>query len=281
MGWFDMLQQKGVPFESVQARSINKVLFRKFRQWSDTASRELAYERGLPPDALKAAGWWARLVTPLLVALGLTKLTSGRYLFDTLVPETMRFRNVNRQALAPTATIGIIAGASPSIEPPAGNVFVQKTLSGSFVVRNPQLERVLTERYPGRATNTTWLDILVNDGSVQQFDWMSDEDKKLFRTAYELNQRELVQQAADRQPSISQAQSLNLFFVPGTSGKISAAYLNEVHMMAWKLGVKSCYYVRSEPAIKAAQVDGVKTGAKSSTAALVDSLEREACSVCQ
>lgn len=239
MGWFDYLQQRGIPFESVEARVHNKMRFKEFGLWSDNASIKLAKERGAAPDG-------------------------GIY------------RNVNRQAIAPTATIGIIAGASPSIEPPAGNVYRQETLSGKYIVRNSSLEKLLASKYPAYNNEQTWQSITESSGSVQHLDWMEDDDRKTFKTAYELNQRELVQQAADRQSNISQSQSLNLFFAPGSSGTLSASYLHDVHFMAWELGVKSLYYCRSESVIKAAN-----TSSQAKIQQIMDRISTEECTVCQ
>lgn len=239
MGWFDYLQQRGIPFESVEARVHNKLRFREFGQWSDQASLRLAMERGPAPDGGP-------------------------------------FRNVNRQAIAPTATIGIIAGSSPSIEPPAGNVYRQETLSGKYIVRNPALQTLLLTKYPSYNNEKTWQSVTESNGSVQHLEWMSEDDRKVFKTAYEINQREIVQQAADRQPNISQSQSLNLFFAPGSSGTLSAAYLNDVHFMAWELGVKSLYYCRSESVLKAAN-----TSSQAKVQQIMDTIAGQECTVCQ
>ena len=276
MGWFDYLQQRGIPFESIEARAHNNMRFKEFGTFSDKASRRLAVERGPAPDTLAAAPWYVRLAMTVVMALGLNKSFLGSWLVNKLMPSALCFRNVNRQALAPTATIGIIAGASPAIEPPAGNVFTQKTLSGSFLVRNPALDRLVKTKYAKFNTYDNWSSITENGGSVQHLDWMDDDDKKLFKTAYELNQREIVQQAADRQRWISQAQSLNLFFAPGSSAKISAAYLHDVHWLAWETGVKSLYYVRSESVLKVASVES-----KAKVARVVDSMSAQECAVCQ
>lgn len=239
MGWFDYLQQRCIPFESIEARAHNRMRFKEFGLWSDNASLQLAKERGAAPDG-------------------------GPY------------RNVNRQAIAPTATIGIIAGASPSIEPPAGNVYRQETLSGKYIVRNPALEALLTAKYASHNNEHTWQSVTETGGSVQHLDWMEEDDRKAFKTAYEINQREIVQQAADRQPYISQSQSLNLFFAPGSSGTLSASYLHEVHFMAWELGVKSLYYCRSESVIKAAN-----TSAHAKVQQIMDTIAEQECTVCQ
>ena len=239
MGWFDYLQQRCIPFESIEARAHNRMRFKEFGLWSDNASLQLAKERGAAPDG-------------------------GPY------------RNVNRQAIAPTATIGIIAGASPSIEPPAGNVYRQETLSGKYIVRNPALEALLAAKYASHNNEHTWQSVTETGGSVQHLDWMEEDDRKAFKTAYEINQREIVQQAADRQPYISQSQSLNLFFAPGSSGTLSASYLHEVHFMAWELGVKSLYYCRSESVIKAAN-----TSAHAKVQQIMDTIAEQECTVCQ
>ncbi len=277
MGWFDYLQQRGIPFESIEARSHNKMRFKEFGTLSDAASRRLAEERGPAPDALRASGRLRGSLAALLVFLGINAWKPGKWLLRQIVPTEFMFRNVNRQALAPTATIGIIAGSSPVIEPYTGNVFNQKTLSGTFQVRNPQLVALLRNKYPQYDNYETWTTITDMEGSVQQFEWMSPEDRKLFKTAPELNQRELIQQAADRQKWISQAQSLNVFFAPGSAGTISAAYLHDVHWMAWELGVKSLYYVRSESVLRAASIEG--NGRTASR--IIDTISTETCTVCQ
>lgn len=282
MGWFDYLQQRGIPAETILARSHNKMRFKEFGDLSDRASRRLAVERGPAPDCVKASGGLAPVLVPLIVALGLNKTFIGQWAIQQVMKAEFLFRNVNRQALAPTATIGIIAGSSPSVEPSAGNVFNQKTLSGTFMVKNAALEALLARKYEKHDTQDTWTSILENGGSVQHLDWLDDDDKKVFKTAYELNQRELIQQAADRQKWISQAQSLNVFFAPGSTGQVSASYLNDVHTMAWELGLKSLYYCRSESVLRAASVDSKSgTDAKSKIQKVMDAVAYETCSVCQ
>jgi ribonucleoside-diphosphate reductase alpha chain len=282
MGWFDYLQQRGIPAETILARSHNKTIFKEFGELSDEASRQLALERGPAPDALRASGLFARLAVTLVVALGLNKTAMGRWFIQKVVPKEYLFRNVNRQALAPTATIGIIAGASPSIEPMAGNVFNQKTLSGTFMVQNGALAHLMATKYSYKDNQDTWLSIMENGGSVQHFDWMEEEDKKVFKTAYELNQRELIQQAADRQKWISQAQSLNVFFAPNAEGKISASYLHDVHLLAWKKGVKSLYYCRSESVLRASTVDAKSdVSDRAKIQRVMDAVTYEICAVCQ
>lgn len=230
MGYHGYLMSKGIPFESLTARFENKKIFKAIHVAANKASIKLGNIRGLPED--------------------------GGYR-----------RNSYLTSLQPTAsTASICGGASPSIEPIAGNAFVQKTLSGSFLVKNRFLEAVLEKK--GINNEETWKRIISDKGSVVNIEQLNEEEKAVFRTAYEMNMREVVQQAADRQPFIEQAQSLNLFFASPISGK----YLDEVHKMAWKQGVKSLYYVRSSAPIQAANVEGESVKRDVST---------EECAVCQ
>jgi ribonucleoside-diphosphate reductase alpha chain len=230
MGYHGYLMSKNVPFESLQARLINKEIYKQIHESAVAASIRLGQERGLPLD-------------------GGTR------------------RNSYITSVQPTASTAFLCGgATPAVEPMAGNAFLQKTLSGSFLVKNKHLERLLATK--NADTTEVWKTIIAAKGSVQHLDILSDDEKKVFRTAYEMNMREIVQQAADRQPYIEQAQSLNLFFETPISGK----YLDETHRMAWKLGVKSLYYVRSSAPIQADSID-IKV-AKRDVAA-------EECAVCQ
>lgn len=230
MGYHGWLMKQGLPFESISARLFNKSVFRRIHEAADRASRKLADVRGVPLDG------------------------GDR-------------RNSYLTSLQPTAsTAYICGGASPSIEPIAGNAFVQKTLSGSFLVKNAYLEKVLIAK--GCNTEDIWKRIIAAKGSVQHLEELTDDEKKIFRTGYELNMREVVQQAADRQPFIEQAQSLNLFFEAPISGK----YLNDVHTLAWKSGVKSLYYVRSSAPIQATSIEGV---------VVKRDVANEECAVCQ
>jgi ribonucleoside-diphosphate reductase alpha chain len=207
MGFHSFLQQKRVPFAGVIAKVWNKRIFRHIKVQCDAASRKLAEERGACADAA-----------------------------DYGIME----RFSNKIAIAPTASISVIAGnASPGIEPIAANVFVQKTLSGSFVVRNRDLQKLLAEK--GRDDEDTWTTITVNKGSVQHLDCLDEHEKAVFRTAYELDQRWVIEHAADRTPFICQSQSVNIF-VPADVHKRD---LHQMHFMAWKKGVKSLYYCRS------------------------------------
>jgi ribonucleoside-diphosphate reductase alpha chain len=230
MGYHGYLMSKGVPFESLQARLINKEIYKQIQEGAVAASERLGRERGLPLD-------------------GGTR------------------RNSYLTSVQPTASTAFLCGeATPAVEPMAGNAYLQKTLSGSFLVKNKYLERVLDAK--GMNTTEVWKHVIAAKGSVQHMDLLTDDEKRVFRTAYEINMREVVQQAADRQPYIEQAQSLNLFFETPISGK----YLEEVHRMAWKLGVKSLYYVRSSAAIHADAIDMKVTKRDVAT---------EECAVCQ
>ena len=207
MGFHSFLQAQGVPFESVVAKVWNKRMFKQVRAAADAASRTLAEERGACPDAA-----------------------------DYGVME----RFSNKMAIAPTASISIIAGStSPGIEPIAANVFLQKTLSGSFTVRNRHLQKLLAEK--GMDREEVWSSITLNKGSVQHLAFLSQQEKAVYRTAFELDQRWVVEHAADRTPFVCQSQSVNLFL----PANVHKRDLHQIHMMAWKRGLKSLYYCRS------------------------------------
>lgn len=207
MGFHSFLQLKNIPFESVMAKVWNKKLFEHVRKQADEASKKLAEERGPCPDAAD-------------------------------VGAMERFSN--KMAIAPTASISIIANnSSPGIEPYAANSFVQKTLSGSFTVRNKHLTKLLEEK--GYNNEKIWRSIASNEGSVQHLDFLTQDEKDVYKTAQEMDQRWVVEHAADRTPYICQAQSVNLF-VPAN---ISKRELHNLHYHAWKKGCKSLYYCRS------------------------------------
>jgi ribonucleoside-diphosphate reductase alpha chain len=207
MGFHSFLQMQGVPLESVMAKVWNKRIFKHLREAADSASQTLAAERGACPDAQD---------------FGFNERFS------------------NKLAIAPTASISIICGgASPGIEPMVANAFTHKTLSGSFAVRNKYLEQLLEAK--GRNDAETWSSITVAEGSVQHLDCLSEAEKEVFRTAFELDQRWLIDLAADRAPYVCQAQSLNLFL----PANVHKRDLHQIHLMAWKRGVKSLYYLRS------------------------------------
>ena len=207
MGLHSFLQSKNVPIESVMSKVWNKQIFEHIDLEVNRASKILAKERGPCPDAEDCG---------------------------------MEERFSYKTAIAPTASISIIAGnSSPGIEPYAANSFTQKTLTGSFTVRNKHLERLLESK--DFNSEQVWSSISTHEGSVQHLAFLTQEEKDVFKTAYEIDQRWLVDLASDRTPFISQAQSLNLFLV----GNVSKQYLHDVHFASWKKGVKSLYYCRS------------------------------------
>ena len=207
MGFQSFLQMRNIPIESVVALSWNKKIFKKIREEADLSSKILAKERGACPDAA-----------------------------DFGIEE----RFSNKLAVAPTASISIICGgASPGIEPSAGNSFVQKTLSGSFNVRNRHLKKLLAEK--NKDTDEIWSSITTNKGSVQHLDFLSKHEKDVFKSAFEIDQRWLIDLAAERTPYICQSQSLNVFIAADVHKKD----LHQIHFQAWKKGIKSMYYLRS------------------------------------
>ena len=214
MGFHSFLQSQNVPFESALAKSWNMRVFKHLRREADKASRVLAEERGPCPDAA-----------------------------DQGVME----RFSHKLAIAPTASISIICGGtSAGIEPIPANIYTHKTLSGSFAVKNPYLEKVLDEK--GMNTDAVWSSILENEGSVSHLDILTNDEKDVFKTAFEIDQRWIIDLAADRTPDICQSQSLNLF-LPGDVEKWD---LHMLHWSAWERGVKSLYYLRSKSVQRAA-----------------------------
>ena len=225
MGFHSFLQTKMIPMESVMAKVWNKRIFEHIRTQANEASVELAEERGPCMDAADAG---------------------------------VMERFSNKMAIAPTASISIIAGnSSPGVEPYAANSFTQKTLTGSFTVRNKNLKKLLAEK--GKDDDDTWSSISTNEGSVQQLDFLSQEEKDVFKTAPEIDQRWIIEHAADRAELICQAQSINIFM----PGDVHKRELHRVHMDAWKKGVKSLYYCRSTSIQRAEKVSHITTNQKS------------------
>ncbi len=207
MGFHSFLQDNSIPWESVMAKVWNTRMFRHIRAEADKASKTLAAERGACPDAAEYG---------------------------------IEERFSHKIAIAPTASISIIAGnASPGIEPISANVFLQKTLSGSFSVRNRALKKVLAVH--GQDNEETWSSITINKGSVQHLDFLGPHEKDVFKTAFELDQRWIIEHAADRAPFVCQSQSINLFL----PANVHKRDLHQIHYQAWKKGVKSLYYCRS------------------------------------
>src|SRR5688572_19636944 len=208
MGFHSFLQSKMIPMEGVMAKVWNRRMFQHIKQQADAASVKLAQERGACPDAA-----------------------------DYGIMERLS----NKMAIAPTASISIICGGtSPGIEPNAANAYTHKTLSGSFPVKNPYLMKILEER--GQNTDDVWSSIFTNEGSVQHLEFLTADEKDVFKTAFEIDQRWLIEHAGDRTPYVCQAQSLNVFL----PGNVHKSDLHRVHWEAWKKGVKSLYYCRSK-----------------------------------
>ncbi|UUL82055.1 ribonucleoside-diphosphate reductase subunit alpha [Sphingomonas qomolangmaensis] len=208
MGFHSFLQARCLPFEGAMAKSWNLRIFRHVSTQVNEASMQLAIERGPCPDAA-----------------------------DMGVME----RFSCKMAIAPTASISIICGGtSACIEPIPGNIYTHKTLSGSFVVRNPHLEKLLSTK--SKNSDAIWNSILEKGGSVQHLDFLNQDEKDAFKTSFEIDQRWLLELAGDRTPYIDQAQSLNLF-IPADVEKWDLLML---HFRAWELGIKSLYYLRSK-----------------------------------
>ncbi|WP_443026229.1 ribonucleoside-diphosphate reductase subunit alpha [Sphingomonas sp. CCH10-B3] len=220
MGFHSFLQARGLPFEGAMAKQYNLRIFKHIRAQVDEASMQLAVERGPCPDAA-----------------------------DQGVME----RFSCKMAIAPTASISIICGGtSACIEPIPANIYTHKTLSGSFSIRNPYLEKLLIEK--AKNSEGVWSSILENGGSVQHLDFLSQEEKDCYKTSFEIDQRWLIELAADRTPYIDQSQSLNLF-IPADVEKWDLLML---HFRAWELGVKSLYYLRSKSIQRAGFAGGVE-----------------------
>jgi len=220
MGFHSFLQARGLPFEGAMAKSWNLRIFKHINEKVNEASMQLAVERGPCPDAA-----------------------------DMGVME----RFSCKMAIAPTASISIICGGtSACIEPIPANIYTHKTLSGSFVVKNPYLEKILRDK--AKDSTNVWNSILERGGSVQHLDFLSQEEKDTFKTSFEIDQRWLLELAADRTPYIDQAQSLNLF-IPADVEKWDLLML---HYRAWELGIKSLYYLRSKSVQRAGFAGGVE-----------------------
>ena len=217
MGFHSFLQKNSIPLESVMSKSWNNKIFKHIQKGVDDASKKLAEERGACPDAKE-------------------------YGFNE--------RFSNKTAIAPTASISIICGgASPGVEPVAANSYTHKTLSGSYNVRNRYLKKVL-EKYE-KNNDEVWSTITTNQGSVEHLDFLTQNEKDVFKTAFELDQRWIVELGADRTPYISQAQSINIFLPADVHKKD----LHQIHFQAWKKGLKSLYYCRSKSIQRAENIN--------------------------
>ena len=241
MGFHSFLQSMNVSMESAMAKVWNEKMFKHIRRGADAASVKLAHERGACEDA-KDAGMMARFS--------------------------------HKMAVAPTASISIICGGtSAGIEPIPANVYTHKTLSGSFTVKNRQLEKLLEQK--GQNTDAIWTSILEHEGSVQHLDCLDEHEKDVFKTAFELDQRWIIEHAADRTPYICQAQSLNLF-LPGDIPKWD---LHMLHWKAWEKGLKSLYYCRSKSVQRAAFAGS--DGREADTGMEMPEADYEECLACQ
>lgn len=225
LGFHAFLQKNNVAFEGVMAKVLNNQIFKNIRSKLDEANLQLGTERGEAPDAVGTGQRFSHLM-----------------------------------AVAPNASSSIIMGnTSPSIEPYRANAYRQDTLSGSFLNKNRWLDKVISKHLQqgddnasisGDEYNDIWSSIIANDGSVQHLKWMDENTKDVFKTSMEIDQRWVIEHAADRQVYIDQAQSLNVFFRPDSHIK----YIHAIHFLAWKKGVKTMYYCRSEKLAKADKV---------------------------
>ena len=205
LGWHSLLQSQMIPFESMEAKILNNTIWKTIRQKADKASGELATLFG-EPEVLKGYGR----------------------------------RNTTTLAVAPTTSSSFILGqVSPSIEPLNSNYYVKDLAKGKFSYKNPYLKKLLKEK--NQNTDEIWKSILINSGSVQHLDFLSENEKDTFKTFEETSQREIIIQAASRQKHIDQGQSLNLMIPAGTPPKL----VNELIIFAWEQGIKSLYYQRS------------------------------------
>ena len=236
MGFHAYLQRQHIPFESVLAKGANNRMFNRIKSEAVRATKQLAQERGECPDG-----------------------------------QGFGVRNAHLLAVAPNASSSIICGnTSPSIEPYRANAFTEKTKSGSSLLKNEYLEDCL--RDIDMDTDDVWKSIITNNGSVQHLDFLDEYTKDVFKTAVEIDQKWVIEFAADRQKEICQSQSLNVFF----PANVSKQELHAIHMMAWKQGVKTLYYLRSE-AIKRAETVSDEALRKY----IFDSIDENACLACE
>jgi len=246
MGFHSFLQKNSIPLESVMSKVWNNKIFKHIQTEVDQASKQLAEERGSCPDA-------------------------EEYGFKE--------RFSNKTAIAPTASISIICGgASPGVEPIAANSYTHKTLSGSYNVRNKYLQKILEEHK--KNDDKTWSSITTNQGSVMHLDFLSDHEKDVFKTAFELNQEWIIELGAERTPYISQAQSINIFLPADVHKK----KLHQIHFQAWKKGLKSLYYCRSKSIQRAENVNNglsINTIENASSQNQDQDQDNEECLVCQ
>ena len=236
MGFHAYLQRHNIPFESAMAKGRNLQMFSRIKSEATRATQQLAEERGECPDG---------------VGFGV--------------------RNAHLLAIAPNASSSIICGnTSPSIEPYRANAFTQKTKSGTSLLKNEYLEAILQDLEMDN--EEVWKSIITNNGSVQHLDFLDEWTKEVFKTAVEIDQRWVIEMAADRQEQICQSQSLNIFF----PANVSKQELHAIHMMAWKRGVKTLYYLRSEAYKRAEKVSDEVLRQR-----IFESIDDEGCLACE
>jgi len=242
MGLHSFLQKNSIPLESVMSKVWNSKIFKHIQTHVDKSSKKLADERGACPDA-------------------------EEYGFKE--------RFSNKTAIAPTASISIICGgASPGVEPVAANSYTHKTLSGSYNVRNKYLKKVL-EKY-NKNDDETWSTITTNQGSVEHLDFLTQNEKDVFKTAFEIDQKWIIELGAERTPYVSQAQSINIFLPADVHKK----ELHQIHFQAWKKGLKSLYYCRSKSIQRAENVNnGLST--ETTITGTQEDQDSEECLSCQ
>jgi len=242
MGFHSFLQKKSIPLESVMSKVWNNKIFKHIQIKVDEASKKLSEERGACPDA-------------------------EEYGFKE--------RFSNKTAIAPTASISIICGgASPGVEPVAANSYTHKTLSGSYNVKNRYLKKILEKN--GKDDDKTWSTITTNQGSVEHLDFLTDHEKLVFKTAFELDQKWIIELGADRTPYVSQAQSINIFLPADVHKK----ELHQIHLQAWKKGLKSLYYCRSKSIQRAENVNNELSTRVTKNESIKDN-DYEECLSCQ
>ena len=241
MGFHSYLQSKNIPWESAMAVGQNRMMFKHIKEKANEATRELAKTRGEYPDGTGTG-----------------------------------HRNSHLLAIAPNANSGMILGTSASIEPIKSNAYTHKTRVGSHFIKNKHLEAVLEEHRLRLGKDKEWLDrewrnIGHHEGSVQQLDYLSEWEKDVFKTAFELDQSWVVEQASQRQEFICQGQSVNLFFPAGSD----KSYVNKVHLQAWRNKLKGLYYLRTSASSNAENV-----GKQVERIALKDFVDDTECLAC-
>ncbi len=274
LGFHAYLQKKGVPFESAIAKSINMKIFKNIRKALDEANRKLGLERGEAPDIQSdiiienGSGDTFKYNSSDIISIirdgekidiRAFSVIEGDILNEVNVVKVTKQEFSGRRfshltAIAPNASSSIIMGnTSPSVEPYRANAYRQDTLSGFYLNKNKYLDAIITKKAEEKGVrwyDEVWSSIIANDGSVQHLDFLDEYTKDVFKTSMEIDQRWVVEHAADRQEYIDQAQSINLFFRPDAN----VSYLHACHFLAWKRGLKTLYYCRSEKLAKADKI---------------------------